>query len=467
MIKNIVLKPVAILLLIAMTFTACRTKEPLPVVENYSGIELTYYKVFDDEDVMGPLLRKFETSHPGLKINYKKFSDFSEYQQLVLNEMAEGEGPDILSMQNTWFASNYRKLEPLPDGMGTVGEFEKAFVEVAYEDLVRPDEEGVDRVYGMPMTVDTLALYYNKDHFEDALPERGRPAETWEGIKEDVVQLNKEDSSFDRFELSGIAMGRADNISRAVDILYLLFLQHGVDFYNSNISSSSFANVDSFLGSFPAEDAIELYVSFADEDQKHYSWNEFVVDDNSAEKEIEAFARGDVSMIIGYAYTYDLIQNQIDVLKNSGVNTIDDDAVRTAPIPQLYDPATSSEKRVTYASYFAEGVSRNSEHPELAWELLMFLIEQENLEFYFEETNKPTSRRDMIDDQKKHPIFGVFASQVGYAESFPIFDYYRYEEIFADAIFKANSGGYLPKILTDAENLIDDMIPSEGILPKN
>ena len=38
------------------------------------------------------------------------------------------------------------------------------------------------------------------------------------------------------------------------------------------------------------------------------------------------------------------------------VDTIDDDAVRIAPVPQLYDPSTASDKRVTYASYFAETV---------------------------------------------------------------------------------------------------------------
>ncbi|NIA02300.1 MAG: extracellular solute-binding protein [Nitrospirae bacterium] len=432
---------------------------------DYTGVELTYYKVFDDSDVIEPLIVQFEDDHPGLNINYRKFSDFSEYERVILNEMAEGEGPDIFSMQNTWFASNYKKLTPLPKTMGTPTDFASTFVDVAYQDLVRTDQDGQVQVFGLPMTVDTLALYYNKDHFEDRIPERGKPSTTWEGIKDDVILLNKEDSSFDRFEVSGIALGRADNITRAVDILYMLFLQYGVEFYNDNISQVAFASRQgSGAYSYPALDALDFFLSFADENIKHYSWNEYVVDDDSVGREIEAFARGDVSMIIGYSYTYDLIINEINLLETKGVNAIDISAIKTAPIPQLYDPEVSSEKRVTYANYFAETVSRNSQYPETAWDFLVFITNGKNLDYYFEKTHKPTSRRDMIEEQKKDPIYGVFASQIGFAESFPIIDYYTYKDIFEKLINVAGASRDHETLLLQAQSGINEFLPEEGIL---
>ena len=451
-------------LFIGVFLTGCRTKGEEDTT-SYEGIELTYYKVFDDSDVIEPMIQAYTATHPGLKINYKKFSNFKEYYDLVLNEMAEGEGPDIFSMQNTWFISNYKKLEPMPvEAGGTPDRFESTFVDVAYQDLVRTNADGYEKIYGLPMTVDTLALYYNKDHFEDRIPTRGKPADTWEGIKEDTALLTKEDTSFDRFEVSGIAMGRADNITRAVDILYLMFLQYGVEFYNENVSEAIFAGQQGGVSNYPAMAALEFYASFSDEDQKHYSWNEFTVEDDSEDKEIEAFARGDVSMIIGYSYTYDLILNQIDVLDSIGEGTIDDDAIRIAPIPQLYDPETSNEKRVTYASYFAEAVSRNSEHPEIAWDFLVYMTSKDNLEYYFEKLHKPTSRRDMIEDQKQDPIYGVFASQIGYAEGFPIIDYYVYKDIFAEIIDSTNLEGASSRDLVDAQDLVNEMLPDEGFL---
>lgn len=454
--------------LATLAFSGCRSKDPVEQQKDYSKVELTYYKVFDDSDVMQPLIDEFITGYPGLKINYRMFSDFEEYEKTILNEMAEGEGPDIFSMQNTWFTSNYKKLTPMPPELGGLpANFEKTFVNVAYNDLVRTNPDGVMSIYGVPLTVDTLALYYNKDHFEDRLASQGRPSLTWEGIKEDVQFLTKEDESFDRFEVSGIAMGRADNISRGVDILYMLFLQYGVKFYNDNMSEATFTGKVSGVFDYPALDALDFYSSFADPDQKHFTWNEYVADDDSDEKELEAFSRGDVSMFFGYAYAYDQILDYIKINSANGVNHIDKDAIRVAPAPQIYDPEVSSEKRVAYASYFAETVSRNCERPDIAWDFLIFLTKKEQLDYYFEKTGKPTSRRDMIDDQKVDPTYGVFAEQTGYAESFPVIDYYLYKDLFADVINEVNETGSSKGKLIDAQNAISGMLPEEGhIVPE-
>lgn len=447
-----------------LVLSGCRQKDPIITGKNYDGIELTYYKIFDDSEILEPIIQQYEADHPGLKIHYKKFSDFDEYQRVILNEMAEGEGPDIFSMQNTWFTSNKAKLAPLPNNFGRPSDFEATFVNVAYDDLVLPDEEGHLQIYGLPMTVDTLALYYNKDHFEDRLPEQGKPSTTWEGIKDDVIALTKEDNSFDRFEVSGIALGRADNISRAVDVLYLLFLQYGVEFYNENISEAIFAGQQSSEQSYPGLAALDFYASFADPTQKHYSWNEFVVDDDSEGREVRAFAEGQVSMILGYSYTYEDILDYMNVADSLGIKTIDKGAIRVAQVPQIIDPQVSTEKRVSYASYFAETVSRNSEYQDIAWDFLLEVTSRENLDYYFDKTSKPTSRRDMIEDQKKDPIYGVFASQIGYAESFPILDYYTYKGIFEDVISKSNIEGTNKSELVSAQDLINEIIPEEGFL---
>jgi len=455
-----------LLLVVSSSFllAGCRTKEEGPAKQTYDGIELNYYKMFDDSDVLEPIIAQYEAAHPGLNINYRQFTDFDEYQNLILNEMAEGEGPDIFSMQNTWFTRNYKKLEPMPQQFGSPADFAATFVDVAYNDLVRTDQNGIEQVYGMPLTVDTLALYYNKDHFEDRIPNRGKPADTWEGIKEDVVLLNKEDNSFERFEVAGIAMGRADNISRGVDILYLLFLQYGVDFYNENISQATFAGQQGGIASYPALEALDFFVSFADEKQKHYSWNQFITDLSSEEKELDAFVRGKVSMMVGFSYSYDEILNTIEILKSKGVKTIDPSAIKIAAIPQIFDPDVSTEKRVTYANYFAEAVSRNSEHSDIAWDFLIELTKKENLQHYFDKVHKPTSRRDMIGAQKKDPIYGVFADQIGFAESFPIIDYYTYKRIFTEVITKANDGDASRSGLVDAQDEIDTLLPEEGLL---
>jgi hypothetical protein len=73
----------------------------------------------------------------------------------------------------------------------------------------------------------------------------------------------------------------------------------------------------------------------------------------------------------------------------------------------------------------------------------------------------------MIDNQKQHPIYGVFASQIGFAESFPILDYYVYKNLFINVISNANLSGALQGDLLEAQNIITEMLPDDGlIVPK-
>lgn len=442
---------------------ACRTKEPPVAQQSFVGIELDYYVFGNISDAMEAIINEYE-ARTGVKVNLFVFNDFERYEKTILNELAEGDGPDLFSMPNVWFVSNYKKLTPMPTSKGTVQDFEQLFVDVATKDLVRTNQNGIRQVYGLPMYVDTLALYYNKDLYNDLVPERGRPASTWAGLVADVARLTKVDSSFSRFQLSGIAMGRSDNISTAIDSLYMLFLQHGVNFYNGNMSAANFASQNQGVVEFPAQAALELLTSFSRESERSYTWNELVADPEDLRPEAEAFARGEVAVILGYSDMYNYLLSSINSNRSAGENVIDPSSIGIAQIPQLEDPAVSTNKRVAYASYFAEGVSRNTEYPELAWDLLIHVTSRESLTTYFDQTKRPTSRRDMIQTQQQNPLYGTFVSQVGYAESFPVVDIFEYAEIFDNVISLVNERGLNQSYLRDAQEKVNRLLPAEGIL---
>lgn len=433
-------------------------------------VELVYYKLFDGEDVIRPLIQQYQSQNPNVSIMYRKFEDAAEYEDLIVNELAEGEGPDIFSMPNHWFLRNAKKVSPLPEDLATPEQFEATFVSVASNDLVlRDPRDGRVRIFGIPLTVDTLALYYNKSHFEDKIPSRGRPAATWEELKEDVFKLTKTDNSFERFEVAGVAMGRQDNVARWLDILFLMMVQYGADFYNDNISGAEFSRqrlVNQAGQSMnPATEALTLYTSFALPANKNYSWNAFLADSRTPEKELDTFARGKVSMIFGYSHLYEDILSKISELKAQGVTTISPSDVRISSVPQVVDPAVSTEKRDAFASYYVETVSRTSEHPREAWDFLLFMTRKENMQFYNEETHRPTSRRDMIEDQKLYPIYGVYAEQIGFAESFPIYDAGAYAEIFGKAVDSVLATVSPTDAIRIAEEGVNDLLPSEGLIP--
>lgn len=449
--------------------SGCVRKEQ-QTVQKVEKVDLVYYSLFDEEDVLAPLIQQYSAKNPNVTVRYRKFNDPVEYMNLIVNELAEGQGPDIFSAPNYWFLRNVKKISPVPVATLSPQQFEQTFVSVANDDLVlRDPSDGAEKVFGIPLSVDTLALYYNKAAYEDKIPAQGRPAATWEGIKEDVFKLSKTDNSFERFEVAGIAMGRADNIARAVDILYLLLLQYDTRFYNENISQTAFVNqqTTSSTGLLinPAAEALREYTSFALPTNKNYSWNNYLANADSPVKEMETFARGKVVMIFGYSYLYEQMKAQIQDLKEKGVQTISDQDIRIAGVPQVNDPATSTQKRVAYASYYAETVARTSEHPKEAWDFLMFLSSKENLQYYNGKTHKPTSRRDMIEDQKKDPIYGVFAEQTGFAESLPLYDYERYKQIFSQAITSVLATTSPADAMRAASSQIDALLPSSGLIP--
>lgn len=459
-----------LLILTVSLLSGCFKKAAPPKQAKFTQTELVYYKLFDDEDVMAPLIQQYQAKNPGVTIRYRKFTDPVEYENLIINELAEGQGPDIFSMPNYWFLRNVKKLSPLPVNVFSPNKFEQTFVSVAKDNLVLKDPaDGQNKVFGIPLAVDTLALYYNKSAFEDAIPSRGRPAETWEELKDDVYKLTKKDNSFERFQVAGIAMGRSDNLLRAIDILYMLMLQYKTKFYNNNYSSAEFSKQQAItLGGVninPATEALNLFTSFALPSNKNYSWNQYLSDPKSSLKELDTFARGKVAMVFGYSYLYNQILAQVKDLKTKGVNTINTADVKIAAVPQVNDPKTSTQKRDALANYFAETVSRTSQNPDKAWDFLLFLSSKDNLKYYNDKTHEPTSRRDLIDDQMKDPIYGVFAEQTGYASSFPIYDASSYNTIFAQAIDSVLATVEPNVAMSTAANSINAILPSGGLIP--
>lgn len=448
------------LLILALLFTlsGCRRRgeETTTVLPD---VTLTFYGLYDDSEIYEPLIEAYESDHTNVDIIYKQFTDPDAYLDLIINELAEGEGPDIFLMHNSWFPKHYKKLTPAPEEVVTPDVFRSVFVEITGDELIIPDSNGEEQVWGVPLYVDTLALYYNDEYIEDALPEQGTPSDTWEGIKEDVVALNREDQSFERFERAGIAIGRSDNILRAFDTLMLMMAQYKVSFYSEDLTETTLASDPNALS------ALELFTSFALPSQKNYSWNKYLADADSAEKELTTFASGKVAMIMGFTFTYEQIVNEISRLAAEGEETIDINDVKIQEAPQVYDPDTSAETREAYASYYAPVVSRTSENSETAWDFLATLVSEDSLRYYNEETHRPSALRSLIEEQEVDPIYGVFASQVGYAQSIPMVDADLYKEIFLDGVESILNTSNASTVLQTISDEIQALIPSTGIKP--
>lgn len=448
-----------ILMLSILLFPACGSSETKENAKTEDEkIYLTFYGLFDNEEIYQPMIEDFESEHENIKISYKKFTDPNDYLNLIVSEMAEGEGPDIFMMHNSWFPEHYKKLVPAPTNIINKDIFKALFADIASQDLVFQDENGEEQIWGLPIYIDTLALFYNKAQIQDALG-KSTPGKTWTEIANEVQQINIPDQSYARFQRAAIAMGRPDNILRAFDIIIMLILQYEVSFYNEDYTEVTLANDPN------ATSALELFASFALSSQQNYSWNRYLADADSPEKEMETFAKGQVSMILGYSYAYKEIENLITTLQKEGEVTIDINDVAIQEAPQVYNPEIEPEKVVSYASYFVPAVSRTTLHPQETWEFLAFLANEENLSFYNEKTHKPSPLKSTIKDQSKDSIYGVFASQIETAKSIPIANASKYQQIFMTGIDEILDTSKSTDVVQSITKELQQLIPSEGVKP--
>lgn len=421
---------------------------------------LVFYHSGDDAKVYQSLISQYQKKNPKLKVILKTFDNLQTYEARLVNEMAEGRGPDIFVMPNDWFYRHIRKIQPAPTALMNADTFRKTFVDTADRDLIRPDQSGNLRIFGLPMYVDSLAAYYNKDQFEDRLPAQGQPSDTWTGFLNDVFQLTKVESGF--LQVAGAALGRADNISTGVDVLYALMLQLNTEFYGKGNRVATFGTVSGSKKS--GLDALALFTSFTDATQKNYSWNSSFTGFSSA-PEVDAFAQGKASVIFGYSDTYQKIFDAISQYEARKQLVINQASIRIAPFPQFVNPDASVQKRVTLARYMALTVSRNSKYSNQAWDLLSFMTNSANLQTYSTETHRPPSRRDLLETFKKDPFYGVFALQSAYAVSAPMYNDFLFHPLFVDAVTRVvDLRETAASSFKKAEVQVSALLPEEGFL---
>src|SRR3989344_8383324 len=135
-------------------------------------IELVWWKVFDDSSQVGLLIEQFEKANPGTTIKFVQ-KDIETYEEELLDALAAGEGPDIFSIHNDWLPKHQAKMTPAPEKIFGLKDLRQNFVETAETDLTADSQ-----VYALPLAVDVLALYYNKDLLASA--GLALPPATWD-----------------------------------------------------------------------------------------------------------------------------------------------------------------------------------------------------------------------------------------------------------------------------------------------
>jgi len=254
---------------------------------------------------------------------------------------------------------------------------------------------------------------YNEDHIVSRLADANQPGDTWLKFKEHVAQLTRKNNSFERFEVSGAALGRSDNVTHGVDLLETIMLQMGTTFFAKDGLSAQFASSGGVTPqgrrqNFGTE-AVNFFTSLANEQYKNFSWNEFLTTDPEW-KDFQTFAEGKTSMVFATSRDFKKIKELVAKEKE-----VPESSVRVSFLPQMEDPATSNT-RVVAGHVWAMAVPRTTKSPDGAWAFLKFAAKQDHQRSLHDQTGWATARLDLIAEQANEPHLGVFARQAKFAE---------------------------------------------------
>lgn len=388
----------------------------------FRPITLEYWTVFNSPDDYRQVIEDYTALHPNIRINVKKFR-FDEYEEQLVNALAEDRGPDLFSVHNSWVPGYRSKLLPLPPtttlaSQFTVGSIKKEvvtelrttrslnqvdlrtnFLEQVYNDVYLRDVgfdedgdivEGELQIFGLPIAFDSMVTYFNRDLLDNA--GISQPSKFWHEFQEDVQQLARFDSQ-GNIIAAGAALGTANNIPRAVDILSILMMQNGAVMIDDDRDVIFDDIPDELRGTrstIPGEEALRFYVSFANENNRNFTWGQDEID------AFEAFLQGKVSYFFGYHYHKEQIEGLAPKL-NFGV----------APFPQI-----QGNPEIYYANYWVEGVSKKTRNPDAAWDFVQFMTSAGEAQKFLEASNKPTARRDLLDAQAENPELEVYINQL-------------------------------------------------------
>lgn len=387
-------------------------------------VTLRFWGIFDDSDVYQPIIEAYQKEHANVKIEYRKFL-WDDYESSLVNALAARRGPDIFMVHNSWLAKHADKLAPAAKSISD--SYRKTFERSTSRDTMRDGN-----LYLLPLFIDNLALFYNRDLF--AQEGLSNPPLTWKQFNEYARTL-KRFSPDGMLTRAGAALGTSSrNINRASDILLFLFFQNGVQPLDLKNRTVPWKEDDEALER--AKDALSFYTSFADPSEEVYTWNE------KQPYSIDAFFSGRVAMMLNYAYNIPVIKSKAPYL-NFGV----------ASLPTK---ETSGRGRVTIANYWGVGVSSASDEPEVAWDFLQFLTSQEQYPLYIAATGRLSSRYDVLEKQKADPLLRAFIDQSEFMVTPDEQDERKMQDILDEMITSVNAKRATPEqALRKAEDRLE------------
>lgn len=270
----------------------------------------------------------------------------------IANAIASGTGPDLVLMNQEHLMEERDRLQVIPSATLSERTYRDTFLPIF--DLYLTGEG----TYGIPLLVDPLVLFYNKQ----ALTSAGiaQAPSTWEAISGLTPSLTRITDA-QTITRSTISMGGYENITNAPALIATLFFQAGQSISantTQGVRTSLSAGGDGTFGVSSSESALNFYTEFANPTKTTYTWNRALPTSRLM------FSTGDLVFYPGFA-------SERSLIAQTNPNLSFD--MTSMPQPQ------TASTRVTYGRAYALVVPKASRNPGGAYEVAMALTERDVL----------------------------------------------------------------------------------------
>ncbi|KIL45792.1 extracellular solute-binding protein [Jeotgalibacillus soli] len=421
-------------LLLAILFLAACSEEDSDEGDSAEGegtsdavVEIDYWQyAFDSKvNLMDELIAEFEEANPDIKVNQTNFP-YEQYNEKVAAQVPAGNGPNVINLFYGWVPlyvdSGY--LQPLPQDEFPHEEIEEEFFPMV--EATKLDDE----YWTIPTAVRTLALFYNKDLFEEAGLDPEQPPTNWDELVDYSKQLTKRDAN-DRLEQAGMAWEPS---------------QQGHHWFrDALIYQAGGEGLSEDRQTIKWDDSPAGFEAFQ-------YWLDFPLTHKVAERnfytdDVTAFMTGHAAMNIDGSFRLGTLQNDAPDL-NYGI----------APLPSKNEEATQS-------SFWTNGITATTEGAELeaSVKFLKFLTSDEVMERWLEEIGELPAKQKVAQQDKylQDERYGAFIEQLPNAQAHFFIDETRERDLVIRAVDRVLLEGVDPKeaydeLVEDTQALFDE-----------
>jgi ABC-type glycerol-3-phosphate transport system substrate-binding protein len=304
------------------------------------------------------------------------------YEADLINAFASNRAPDLFFLNDAQILAFKDKVLPISYNIISQRTFNDTFVNEASL-LAFPSG-----IVGLPVYIDPLVMYWNKDLFAGA--NVATYPRAWSELTTIVPKMTALDTA-SNVKRSAVALGSYDNVRYAKEILAALLLQlnnpivgtDAANKYTSLLAGNQTSGVDT-----SAQAVVRFYTGFSNSSQSIYSWN------RALPNSLNAFTSGDVGMYFGLASDY-----QVILARNPNL------AVSVALLPQ----ASSVKSPVTYGRMTALAIPRNAKNQSGALYIAQIMAGAQGASALSQSIGLPSARRDLLTAQPADAAASVFA----------------------------------------------------------